>query len=1432
MRSVGKVRKIVGRICAIIGVLVLLVILVLGSVAGLVRTSFGGERIRRVVESQINRSISGTLHVRHLRVGRSEITLDGIELRDTEDGTVATIDRLYVRLSLAGLLRHQLLVPTVDVRGPHLFLSSNAAGLSNWSRALAPRRAPTPSSVRPATPPKASGWNVWLGSLQIRDGSLRMIRSGASTIVASAIQLTSDGSYADQRERNEKDEKSFRIHLQMEGDVQQPAREAVTIAVDADGTLTRSGLNCEATLALGVGRSRVRLALFTDSIALSQMPSDQRGRATLLVEDGAITPSDLGEILPTLRPKADLHVAGRADWDGRRSLVSAQLEAHARATKATVELSAETPPLAVVGLRVKAQHIDVSDWLVDGPRSDFGIDVRGQGKGSSLAAFLGSLEVRIPTGKMGGYSFGPVRLSIQGKTGHYTMAELVARLPGARLKGHGELSADQMALRLRVDADNLATAARAFAPARSAAARNLAGRGSLQIDARGELRAPSLRLSADFKNLRFQDDTVAAMQLRAFVPNIRQPLSAEVAVMIPDMQAGGRWLRGLTLQLRGVGSRLSAKLALDTPERVRAVAEGSWTSRHDSVVLDRLDVNLQRKAWSIARPAHVAWNGANIRVTDFELHATSDDEWLRLDTQVNHRRVLADVRLHGFQLDQLPPSLLPPRLGLVGELDAEVHAHGSWSAPYVQGVLAVHHGQVAGCALGEVTLSAKGQPGRPSTVTAQIRPPPDASEKRCAEEADVLLRTQLLPDKSWPRQWRTSPNHLEVHLRGIDLGFLARLAAKPDAYGGRVDVEATMDGALKARVVKADLRAFGIYAAGIPPTDGAATLTLSEHELSGRLAIDRRGAQLLVADFGANAPASLFQTSRISAASLRLHAEVGPVHFQHRSLSTVAAGNDSDMLRGTAKAAIDVDGTLADPHATLHADVSDLRLGNTSWGDAQADITYARGALDAKLSARDRNGSVLFLQSSMNLALGYPHFMRPIAWAKQSIAGKMDAHAVDLSPLSAISPRWHDVSGRLECHLAWSGTVTDPMPTGSVEIRNGTMTVTDVGRYKNIHLSLRGDRQHFSLDELKLASGEGSVTVAANATHRSSGVYDVNGTLSVDKFPVYSDGQAIASVSSEATAKAEISSARLNAWATLQSARIAMNDGKRKELAGTSRPKDVVVLREAQSVPKKARLREVVSGTPMTASQSNPSVILVSAPRNLWVNGKDAAVEIGLEPGFRIELSTPSRIYGGVVVKRGRIDVLGKRFDLKADSSLRFQGPADAPELDVTAQYVNEQEHVTVVATVKGSPKHLATTLTAPDQPNLTESQLYTLVLTGRLDFAQGPAGSASPASEAGSLLGGLMATELQRIVAKKLPLDVLTIAGGDTMGSAKVEAGKYVTSDVYVGYVGRLGADPMLLENRNAVHLEYMMGTHWSFEGEYGDAKAGSADMVWTKHY
>ena len=44
--------------------------------------------------------------------------------------------------------------------------------------------------------------------------------------------------------------------------------------------------------------------------------------------------------------------------------------------------------------------------------------------------------------------------------------------------------------------------------------------------------------------------------------------------------------------------------------------------------------------------------------------------------------------------------------------------------------------------------------------------------------------------------------------------------------------------------------------------------------------------------------------------------------------------------------------------------------------------------------------------------------------------------------------------------------------------------------------------------------------------------------------------------------------------------------------------------------------------------------------------------------------------------------------------------------------------------------------------------------------------------------------------------------------------------------------ADPTKYENSNAVRLEYQFLPRWTFEALYGDAKSGSADVVWSRDY
>jgi translocation and assembly module TamB len=239
----------------------------------------------------------------------------------------------------------------------------------------------------------------------------------------------------------------------------------------------------------------------------------------------------------------------------------------------------------------------------------------------------------------------------------------------------------------------------------------------------------------------------------------------------------------------------------------------------------------------------------------------------------------------------------------------------------------------------------------------------------------------------------------------------------------------------------------------------------------------------------------------------------------------------------------------------------------------------------------------------------------------------------------------------------------------------------------------------------------------------------------------------------------------------------------------------------------------------------------IDAPRNLWVDGPDVHAEVGLGQNFFVTLTDAPRVFGTVYVRRGRVDALGKRFDLDSSSTVQFTGRPEVPLLSVRANHQARTAGITIAVKIDGPANGPSITLSSPDNPQLGDTELLTVLATGHLPEERGGA-SATPSNRAASLLGSVVASQLQKAVAKRLPLDVLTIEPGEGLSGTRLEAGTYLTDDVYVAYVGRIGADPLKHENSNEFQLEYQLSRRWSFEGTYGDARSGSADLVWTKHY
>ena len=738
----------------------------------------------------------------------------------------------------------------------------------------------------------------------------------------------------------------------------------------------------------------------------------------------------------------------------------------------------------------------------------------------------------------------------------------------------------------------------------------------------------------------------------------------------------------------------------------------------------------------------------------------------------------------------------------------------------------------------------------PNAASAPTVPPPHAAGLAAGT---LSLRTGLslgglATHPPTPRELARARIEASGELKDISLAVLSRLAGQATPWSGTASLRLSAAGTALAPEGALNVRVSGAAGPRFPPTDARLDAMTGPHDTRLALRVARQGSPLASASLIWKLPAArLRDRAALAQAPLQLEAAVGPLRVHRSGLPGSEEQATSDELTAAMQAGLSVRGSLGRPAVTATGSVRDARLGKQPVGTADAKLTYDAKRLTADARVHSASGGVLQVAGHATADLGYPQVTRLDAGAIPFDA-QLSGQGFDLAWLSGLSRDVRSVAGQLSAAVTARGTARAPRASGQVEWTHGALTLTGLGAYRDVHLKAHGDEGGVTLDELRLASGDGDARLTAKATRADSDAFAVEASASLHRFPIYGQGQALATVSVDGHATGTASARHVQAVAKVSEAHVELNDVKQKKLQSLQRPGDIVLVdgaraADAAEAKRLAGLKDVllsgedIERKPAVAATTSPfgARLTVQAPRNLWVHGKDASLELGLGHDFHVEAAGKPAVYGQVLVRRGRIDVFGRRFDLQAGSTVQFVGPPDQPRLDVTAKHFNESENITVLLTAKGPLDKLTIAVTSPERPDLTEGQLYTLIVTGKLQFggSGNSAGSTTASGEAASLVGGVVAAQLQKTLARKLPLDVLTLQAGDEgLTGSRLEAGTYLTSKLYAGYVGRVGANPALLQNRNAVHVEYQLTRRWSFDAEYGDVGTGTADLLWTKNY
>jgi len=1381
-----KLRTVVRIAGTVIGAVVAIVVLAVGGLWTFAETARGGDLLRRIALGQVNGRINGHLAIERLTFGGNSLALDDVVLRDPEGGPVARVGHLEVRFSPLALLRQHLDIRRLEIRRPELKLVVRPRG-SNLARALAPAH-PKHEPPEPKPDEKPSALVVDLQALALSDGSVTVV-SQVPEIRVAAIAVDGSAHY-------EAAAATLRAGLRI-------ATEGGRI--EADGTLDLQRMQ-PADSGFAVRVRQLNLAKLMREMPVSGIDVDLTGHGQRLAVD-----------LDARAP--GVTVSGHGALDGDR-LEDTRLRVDARdlaATARCLQRCGLAPPLALSG----NGRIDLA---LSGPRARPSLrlaaripDLRvgdNAVKGLTVSAAMPRLDQ-------------PERIDLQ-------LAAASARVAGRSLRG-------------------LSVTAGAAGPTLALHLKN-AGPYPLVVDAGGR-RLAGRAMQIDRFVLRYPEESWSIAR------PVRLELGDRLAVEGLDLRAGGNQSIRADLSKTARGGHLRLAIAHLELGRLPRVLIPAAIARAGQVTTDA-DVR-----FSAARLAgHLSADALDTHVdATFDLPTAWPPPGrspMKLALTTGDTDLAAVAKVAAAISGQ--PSALSPR----GHAKIDATLDGSAARPRLAVDLDAHGLALAGRTLGDLTLAVRGEDGRPIEARFQSSTPGTGHEPpaQVSLTARVPLSLHEILHRRPPvAALEKLPFEVQGDIKQLPLSLVGQLTGGAPAVKGTVSAQIAAHGTARAPEGTVGIDLTGVTTRRIPPTDARVELTLARHTTQLNVRVVRKQHPLLALEARLQAGLeALLDRARLETAPLQVRAVVGPLTIKRRGLAADLSGDELGTgLQGQLHADLAIDGTLRAPRLLAHVQADDLKMDQQAIGFARVEARYDGGQARVVTRLVSANGGALALEASTRADLSLPAIQRGAFDARHTpIEVSLRAHALDLRGLSGVTDTVRGAAGLLEADLRVRGTIATPAFSGRLECKGCELQLNGVGDFREMHLALHGDNDKIVLDDLSARSGDGHAHVSGDLSHdRSSGAYALLMRVEAENIPVYSEGQplAAASINAQLTGSTGVT-ARGQGTIAIRDAHITLSDEKRRQLQPLKPLADVVLvdgghgINRAETKKLKAfQAKREGAGAPAedtagakSSTKSSTGAgplgrvrITVDAPRKLWVNGHGARLELGVASGFHVDLGHGDpQVFGEIQVLRGRVDAFGRRFDLKGDTSLQFDGPPDYPTLDATATYQDNDDNVTVTLTAKGPIDHLSIGISSPNRPDLNQSQLYTLIITGHLpggtsDSSSGGTGAAA-ANEASALIAGAIASSLQKTLSKRLPLDVLTIDAGSGQGltGTQLEAGRYVTDKLYVGYVGRIGANPALYQNRNAVHVEYELGARWQIAGEYGDVGTGSADLIWKKNY
>jgi len=421
-----------------------------------------------------------------------------------------------------------------------------------------------------------------------------------------------------------------------------------------------------------------------------------------------------------------------------------------------------------------------------------------------------------------------------------------------------------------------------------------------------------------------------------------------------------------------------------------------------------------------------------------------------------------------------------------------------------------------------------------------------------------------------------------------------------------------------------------------------------------------------------------------------------------------------------------------------------------------------------------------------------------------------------IEPLAALAVLdRHRLKGDADIRLKLAGTLGNPQVEGRAELTAGRYENLDTGTVlSDIRLRARPDGDAIVIEEATASDGNGG-RVAVTGEIGLGGTKGVTMALDAafEKARLVRRDELTAVTSGTISLRGNQSERRIAGRLNIEEAQIRL-------ISGTSASIVHIDVEETGTPP---------AGTPPPRapkpSRTNLDLTL-SMPKRVFVRGHGLESEWGGELHVTGTAAAP-RLEGSLRPLRGRYDFLGKIFTLR-DGSIDFAGAEQIdPVLDLSAERAITD--MTAIVEVTGTARRPAVKLRSV--PEVPQDEVLSRVLfnksTGRLSATEAVQLAQAAAAMTGATTGGGV-MDLGR---RMLNLDVLEVkqaeekADGTKGGETSIEAGKYLTDDVYIGVEsGAAGATGATVEIEVTPRLR--------IEGDVGQKEKESIGLKWKRDY